>query len=68
MKRIGPILRKSHEEKNKTIGLQILDHFPKEMPLIQKSWTAILVSLRKMYSGVSVAGLSLFLENFSLTS
>ena len=35
------------------------------MPLIQKSWTAILVSLRKMYS-VSVAGLPLFLEKFLL--
>ena len=36
------------------------------MPLVQKSWTAILVSLRKMYSLVSIAGVPLVLEKFIL--
>lgn len=36
------------------------------MPLVQKSWTAVLVSLRKIYSLVSVAGVPLFLEKFLL--
>ena len=36
------------------------------MPLVQKSWTAILVSLRKIYSLVSVAGVPLVLEKFLL--
>ena len=40
--------------------------YPKEMPLVQKSWTAILVSLRKMYSLVSIAGVPLVLEKFIL--
>lgn len=66
MKKTCPVSWKSPKERNKTIGLHILGSFPKEMPFIHKSWTASLVSLRKMYSIASVASFPLSLKKIHL--